>query len=42
MLAKACACAVVGLECALIEVEVDIRQGLPAFSMVWTKNPGSR
>ena len=32
MLAKACACAVVGLEGALIEVEVDIGQGLPAFS----------
>jgi DNA-binding CsgD family transcriptional regulator len=34
MLAKACACAVVGLESALIEVEVDIGQGLPAFSIV--------
>ena len=34
MLAKACACAVVGLEGALIEVEVDIGQGLPAFSIV--------
>ncbi len=34
MLAKACACAVVGLEGALIAVEVDIGQGLPAFSIV--------
>jgi len=34
MLAKACACAVVGLEGALIEDEVDIGQGLPAFSIV--------
>jgi hypothetical protein len=34
MPAKACACAVVGLEGALIEVEVDIGQGLPAFSIV--------
>jgi magnesium chelatase family protein len=34
MLAKAQTCAVVGLEGALIEVEVDIGQGLPAFSIV--------
>ena len=34
MLAKACACAVVGLEGALIEVEVDIGQGLSAFCIV--------
>jgi magnesium chelatase family protein len=34
MLAKACACAVVGLDGALIEVEVDIGQGLPAFAIV--------
>jgi magnesium chelatase family protein len=34
MLAKACSCAVVGLEGALVEVEVDIGQGLPAFSLV--------
>jgi predicted ATPase with chaperone activity len=34
MLAKACACAVVGLEGALIEVEVDIGQRLPAFCFV--------
>src|SRR5579864_7677855 len=34
MLAKACSCAVVGLEGALVEVEVDIGQGLPAFSIV--------
>ncbi len=34
MLAKACSCAVIGLEGALVEVEVDIGQGLPAFSIV--------
>jgi len=34
MLAKAQSCAVVGLEGALVEVEVDIGQGLPAFSIV--------
>ncbi len=34
MLAKACSCAVVGLEGALVEVEVDIGHGLPAFSIV--------
>ncbi|HLY32024.1 MAG TPA: YifB family Mg chelatase-like AAA ATPase [Ktedonobacterales bacterium] len=34
MLAKACSCAVVGLEGALVEVEVDISHGLPAFSIV--------
>src|SRR3990170_4519094 len=34
MLAKALSCAVVGLEGALVEVEVDIAPGLPAFSIV--------
>jgi magnesium chelatase family protein len=34
MLAKAQSCAVIGLEGALVEVEVDIGQGLPAFSIV--------
>ncbi len=34
MLAKACSCAVIGLEGALVEVEVDIGHGLPAFSIV--------
>ncbi len=34
MLAKVCSCAVIGLEGALVEVEVDIGHGLPAFSIV--------
>jgi magnesium chelatase family protein len=34
MLAKACTCAVVGLEGALVEVEVDIGHGLPTFAIV--------
>ena len=34
MLAKANTCAVVGLEGALVEVEVDIGHGLPAFTIV--------
>lgn len=34
MLAKVCSCAVLGLDGALVEVEVDIGQGLPAFSIV--------
>ncbi|TAK30808.1 MAG: ATP-binding protein [Chloroflexota bacterium] len=34
MLAKALSCAVVGLEGALVEVEVDIAPGMPAFSIV--------
>ena len=34
MLAKALSCAVVGLEGALVEVEVDIAPGLPGFSIV--------
>ena len=34
MLAKASSCAVIGLEGALVEVEVDIGHGLPAFTIV--------
>ncbi len=34
MLAKTLTCAVVGLEGALVEVEVDIGPGLPAFNIV--------
>lgn len=34
MLAKVFSCAVVGLEGRLVEVEVDIAQGLPAFAVV--------
>jgi magnesium chelatase family protein len=34
MLAKASTCAVIGLEGALVEVEVDIGHGLPAFAIV--------
>ena len=34
MLAKVMSCAVVGLEGALVEVEVDISSGLPAFAIV--------
>ena len=34
MLAKALTCAVVGLEGAIVEVEVDIAHGLPAFTIV--------
>ena len=34
MLSKARSCAVIGLEGALIEVEVDIANGLAAFSIV--------
>ena len=33
MLAKLYSCAVLGLDGGLIEVEVDISQGLPAFTM---------
>jgi magnesium chelatase family protein len=32
MLAKVMSCAVVGLEGAIVEVEVDISPGLPAFT----------
>ena len=34
MLAKVMSCAVVGLEGAIVEVEVDISPGLPAFTIV--------
>src|SRR3989304_2338615 len=34
MLAKVLSCAVVGLEGAVVEVEVDISPGLPAFNIV--------
>ena len=34
MLAKVLTCAVVGLEAAIVEVEVDISPGLPAFNIV--------
>jgi len=34
MLARSLSCAVVGLDSALIEVEVDLSQGLPAFMIV--------
>ena len=34
MLAKALSCAVVGLDSALVEVEVDLSPGLPSFQIV--------
>ncbi len=34
MLAKVSSCAVVGLDGEVVQVEVDISQGLPAFSIV--------
>ena len=34
MLAKVITCAVVGLEGAIVEVEVDISPGLPSFTIV--------
>lgn len=34
MLAKVISCAVIGLEGAIVEVEVDISPGLPAFTIV--------
>jgi magnesium chelatase family protein len=34
MLARALSCAVVGLDSALVEVEVDLSQGLPTFTIV--------
>ena len=37
MLAKVLSCAVVGLEGAIVEVEVDISSGLPAFTNVLTQ-----
>ncbi len=39
MLAKVNTCAIVGLEGAVVEVEVDISQGLPTFTMVATQTP---
>ncbi len=33
MLAKVYSCAVIGLDGALVEVEVDIARGLPAFNL---------
>ncbi len=36
MLAKVITCAVVGLEGAIVEVEVDISPGLPSFTNVAT------
>ncbi len=38
MLAKLYSCAVLGLDGSLVEVEVDIAQGLPAFTIVGTKS----
>ena len=37
MLAKVMSCAVVGLEGAIVEVEVDISAGLPSFTKVATQ-----
>ena len=34
MLAKVMSCAIIGLEGQIVEVEVDISQGMPAFSIV--------
>jgi magnesium chelatase family protein len=34
MLAKALTCAVVGLDGAIVEVEVDLSHGIPAFTIV--------
>ncbi len=34
MLARALSCAMVGLDSALVEVEVDLSQGLPAYNIV--------
>lgn len=34
MLAKVITCAIVGLEGAIVEVEVDISPGLPSFTIV--------
>lgn len=39
MLAKVLTCAVVGLDGALVEVEVDIGPGLPAFTVVGLPDP---
>jgi magnesium chelatase family protein len=40
MLARALSCAVVGLDSALVEVEVDLSQGLPAFTKVCRSKDG--
>lgn len=37
MLAKVLSCAVVGLDGVIVEVEVDISPGLPAFNIVVTQ-----
>ncbi len=37
MLAKVMSCAIVGLEGAVVEVEVDISPGLPSFTIVVTQ-----
>ncbi len=39
MLTKAKTCALVGLEGRIVEVEVDISAGLPAFTKVGTQSP---
>ena len=38
MLAKVYSCAVVGLDGAIVEVEVDIANGLPSFADVGSKS----
>lgn len=42
MLAKLYSCAILGLDGGLIEVEVDITQGLPAFTVVGKKHQHQR
>ena len=37
MLARVFSCALIGLEGAIVEVEVDISPGLPSFTNVWTQ-----
>ncbi len=39
MLAKVITCAIVGLEGAIVEVEVDISSGLPSFTIVGATTP---
>ena len=34
MLAKVMSCAIIGLEGQIVEVEVDISQGMPSFNIV--------
>jgi len=41
MLAKASTCAVIGLEGARVEVEVDIGHGLPAFTENGPESPAA-